>query len=208
MRPGFAMVRGQRCPRWKADKLKCEKIGVSWDQSSKYLMGNVSEETIGLAPKVFTLSDDNQRTFLDLTPGHIYKVWLGGVNKQTYSEDAITHFVTRLKTTSSVEHSSLTHDSVHLKWAAIDQANKYTIIVLTDDKKKKRVQKISVTSLETTVKKLHPNFAYIFEVMGENQISFSWPNPVHLRTGLSQDLSRKDRVCYRRAALKPLLPFV
>lgn len=185
MRPGFAMVRGQRCPRWKADKLKCEKIGVSWDQSSKYLMGNVSDDTIALAPEVFILSEENEREFSNLKPGNIYKIWLGGVNKQTYSENAITHFVTRLKTTDAVEHHSLTHDSVHLSWKAIDQANKYTIIVLTDDKKKKRVQKISVTSLETTVNKLHPNFAYIFEIMGENQISFSWPNPVHLRTLLA-----------------------
>ena len=65
------------------------------------------------------------------------------------------------------------------------QANKYTIVVQTDDKKKKRVQKISVTSLETTVEKLHPNFAYLFEVIGENQVSFSWPFPLKLRTLLA-----------------------
>ena len=124
-------------------------------------------------------------TFKNLNPGHIYKIWLGGVNKQTYSEFGLTHFVTRLKTTSLVEHDSLTHDSVHFKWKAIENANKYTIVVQTDDRKKKRVQKISVNALDTTVLKLHPNFPYLFEVIGENQISFSWPFQIKLRTLLA-----------------------
>ena len=185
LRPGFSMIKGQRCPKWKADNLKCQKMGVSWDSSSKYLMRNITAGTPELGPKAFILSDTNSQSFEKLLPGNIYKLWLGGVNKQTYSEYGVTHFVTRLKTTSDVTFDSLTHESVHFKWQPIDQAQKYTIVVQTDDKKRKRVQKISVEGLETTVKKLHPNFAYLFEVIGENKISFSWPFPVTLRTLLA-----------------------
>ena len=63
-------------------------------------MRNITAGTPELGPKAFILSDTNSQSFEKLLPGNIYKLWLGGVNKQTYSEYGVTHFVTRLKTKS------------------------------------------------------------------------------------------------------------
>jgi hypothetical protein len=174
-----------RCPLWKANNLKCESMGVSWDTQSNYLMRNLSEGTVENAPSIFQLTQDPRKTYDHLQPGQIYKFWVGGVNSQTYSEYAEQIFVTRLKTTNEVQFNSLTHDSVHIAWEAIDLAASYSIIVTTDDNQRKRVRKISVKNLETDIKKLHPNFPYLIEVIGENHISFSWPFPIKIRTKLA-----------------------
>ena len=47
------------------------------------------------------------------------------------------------------------------------------------------MRKISTKDLEVTISKLHPNFPYLIEVIGENPISFSWPFPIRLRTKLA-----------------------
>jgi len=185
LRPGFSLIQKKRCPRWKQKDLKCEKMGLSWDMSSKYLMRNITAGTPEKGPSTFRLTQIPEKTFSGLLAGQIYKIWLGGVNKQTYSEFAEHIFVTRLKTTKSVKSSKLTHESVHIEWEPIEKATSYSVIVTTDDHRRKRVRKISVKDLQTDITNLHPNFPYLIEVIGENQISFSWPYPIKTRTRLA-----------------------
>ena len=131
LRPGFSVIKKQRCPKWRSKDLRCDKMGVGWDSASKRLMSNITSGTPEKGPDAFSLSKNAEYHFTGLVPGQIYKIWLGGVNKQTYSEFAEHFFVTRLKTTAMVKSSDLTHFSVHVNWEKIENAASYTIIVTT-----------------------------------------------------------------------------
>ena len=104
-------------------------------------------------------------TLTGLEPGQIYMFWLGGVNKQTYSEKAEMTFITRLKTTELAEFFDVTHNSVRVKWALVDKADRYSIIVTHDIARRKRVQRLTVkSSNETDIVDLHPNSPYLIHI--------------------------------------------
>ncbi|CBY21240.1 unnamed protein product [Oikopleura dioica] len=185
IRPGFYRSKGQNCPRWRENGIKNCDMKSDWDLGSKYLMKNISNNVVDKHEQIFQLTAESQMTLTGLEPGQIYMFWLGGVNKQTYSEKAEMTFITRLKTTDLAEFFDVTHNSVRVKWALVNKADRYSIIVTHDIARRKRVQRLTVKTNATDIVDLHPNSPYLIEVIAENKVSFSWPFPMKMRTKLA-----------------------